>query len=215
MNPCDPNKRGGVCRCCGETFTEDRPKSMGAGWLCVPCATGITLPPVNQPTPPPAPPRFAKGRWLPVLAGLLLAVSASGASDAFLDRLALVESGGNARAVGDNGRSLGAYQMTAAAWRDVSRARAGRGAVVWPHSAAFTPAVAREYAREYLRISEARFLAATGRTPTPGQLYAAWNLGHAGFRRRAFDLRRCPAATRRAAEMISRMSTSPTDGARF
>lgn len=204
MNPCDPNKQGGVCRCCGEMFTPDRPKSMGGGWICVPCATGIELPPVNTPPPAPVPPRYPKGRWLPMLAGLLVAVSASGASEAFLDRLAHVESRGNARAVGDQGRSLGAYQMTAAAWQDVSRARAGRGAAVWPHSAAFDHAVAREYAREYLAISEARFLAATGRTPTPGQLYASWNLGHEGFRRRAFDLRKCPATTRRAAQLISR-----------
>ncbi len=65
MNPCDPNKLGGVCRCCGETFTEDRPKSMGAGWVCVPCATGIELPPPGQQFSAPPFTAFPLGRWTP------------------------------------------------------------------------------------------------------------------------------------------------------
>lgn len=111
-----------------------------------------------------------------------------------LDGIALVESGNNHRAIGDGGKARGAFQFHRAAWAESTRL---------PYSAASTDA-ARAVAYCYLTNLHSRLVTATGTNPTVEQLYAAWNLGFAGFRRRDFLLSKCPAVTQRAAAKLRR-----------
>ena len=118
----------------------------------------------------------------------------------FLDALERIESGGNTHAIGDGGRARGAYQFWAAAWDDVSAHRIARGqSVVHYVFGSTNRAVARSYAASYLGKLHQTLTTALRREPTPAELYAAWNLGPSGFKRRGFSLSRCPATTQRAA----------------
>jgi hypothetical protein len=119
--------------------------------------------------------------------------------------IAAIESGGDHSAVGEAGER-GAWQMSRAAWTQVNRARARRGASTHPFAEAHSPAIAKVYVAEYLGWLTGRFEASQGRLPTAGETYALWNLGFEGFRKRGFRLRDCPAITRRGA---ARMSAQP------
>lgn len=140
-------------------------------------------------------------------------------TERFLDALEDVESGRDARAVGDHGRSLGSYQFKAVAWRQVNALQSYREQVagdrleranlkpetlnlqraIYPYSFATNRVIARLYARSYLRWLESYLTRALRRSPTYPELYAVWNLGPAGFRARGFDLARCPEHVRKAA----------------
>ena len=119
-------------------------------------------------------------------------------SNDFLNRVEQIESGGNARAIGDNGRARGSFQFHAAAWQMVNSSRAVRTLPrVRYESHAHDRRIAREFAFDYFTILRRQFVA-NGRTPSHADLYAAWNLGFNGYKKRGFDLRRCPEITQRA-----------------
>jgi len=119
-------------------------------------------------------------------------------SESFLSRVEQIESGGNPRAIGDNGKAIGSFQFHAAAWRTVNNSRAvvGRRVVPYPSGAANRD-LAREFAFDYFTILHGQFVK-HGKNPSHADLYAAWNLGFAGYKKRGFDLRRCPQITQRA-----------------
>ena len=127
-------------------------------------------------------------------------------SDRLLDAIARVESGVKPWAVGDGGKALGAFQIHAAAWSDVNRVREKEGRIQHRHSAAFNPAVAREYAREYLTLLNIELAKALGRYPAPSETYAAYNLGFAGFKRRGFKVDNCPVTTRKACARVDTLT---------
>ena len=64
-----------------------------------------------------------------------------------LDAIARIESHGNAKAVGDGGRALGAYQIHRAYWEDGTELLG----VDWPHGDAADPKKARRVVKAYLR----------------------------------------------------------------
>lgn len=130
---------------------------------------------------------------------LLLCPSLLAVDGRFLDRLATVESSGNPRAIGDGGRAVGLYQFHRSAWEDTSRLRRASGQPQYPYKDAHDPAKARAYAQTFCDSLETRLQARLGRSPTDGEVYAAWNLGFVGFSRRGFDLSRCPEVTQKAA----------------
>ena len=121
------------------------------------------------------------------------------ASASVLDAVAFVESGGKHSAVGDAGKARGAWQMHRAAWQDA----AARLRVAWPFTDAHDLHKARLIAAEHLRWLNAQFVQRTGRTPTPADSYALWNLGVAGYARRNWDLSRCPEITQRAVRKLN------------
>ena len=127
-------------------------------------------------------------------------------SERFLDTLERVESRGRVTAIGDRGRAIGPYQFWAVAWQDVSALRMARGqsAVSYLHGAT-NRATARSYARTYLGKLHLQLTTALKREPTPAELYAAWNMGSKGFKRRGFSLHRCPATTQRATAQFARL----------
>lgn len=136
---------------------------------------------------------------------VLIARSCNGSivTEHFLDALERVESHGRATALGDRGRARGPFQFQAAAWADVNTWKTSSGHPPVSYLRGSTNrAAARCYARTYLKHLESRLAAMRRVHPTTEQLFAAWNLGFEGFRRRGFLLSRCPAVTRRSARQL-------------
>lgn len=131
------------------------------------------------------------------LAVFLLLASTLSAS--VIDAIARVESGNNHAAVGDSGKAHGAWQMHRAAWDDAAK----RLNVAWPFSDAHNPAKALAIATEHLRWLTAQFERRTGRTATPSDQYALWNLGVAGYATRSWDISKCPTITQRAVQKLN------------
>ena len=117
----------------------------------------------------------------------------------FLDTLEQVESGGRANAIGDGGRARGSFQFWAVAWKEANRLRASAGMERIPYSKAMDRAAARQQASIYVQHLRGRLARALGRPATAPEVWAAWNLGYDGFKRRGFKLEACPAVTRREA----------------
>ena len=113
--------------------------------------------------------------------------------------VAMVESNNNHRAVGDQGKANGAFQMWKPAWTDSSRWLKRNGFKTTPYEKGVNdPQVAHGYCRTYLSIIHGQLKKKMGREPNAAELYAAYNLGVRGFERRDFDLAKTPATTQRA-----------------
>lgn len=126
--------------------------------------------------------------------------------DRYLDALALVESNNNPSAIGDKGKSRGAYQIQLAVWRDVNKSRAVDARL--PFETGSHGIHARAFAFSHLTNLHAR-LVKVGINPSCVNLYAAWNLGFTGFKRRGFDISRCPVTTQRAAAKLNTILNKP------
>lgn len=99
--------------------------------------------------------------------------------DRLIPALVQVESSGNPRAVGDNGKALGALQIWEVVITDVNRAKGTR----YTHRDAFCPDKAEAICRAYLSIyCTPRRL---GRTPTMEDAARIWNGGPKGHTKKA------------------------------
>lgn len=105
-----------------------------------------------------------------------------------LAALRMIESGDNPRARGAKGERT-AYQIMPATWKQY--ADKGMRYDTRHH--------ADEVASRILTHQRAQFLGIARRQPARAEVYAMWNLGFAGFKRRGFDLARCPLVTQDAA----------------
>ena len=107
-----------------------------------------------------------------------------------------VESADGRWTVGNRGQSLGEYQLSEAAWLDVSEWRRARGLPVHSYeNSVWNGNVSRMYAAGYLRILHTRLESRLRRCPTAGELYAAYNMGFASFARCQYRLARSNPAT--------------------
>lgn len=112
----------------------------------------------------------------------ILLLSTAGAiaavpSDRLIDALVKVESNGDSRAVGDNGRALGCLQIWSVVVQDVNEV----SRVKYTHADAFDPVKARAICRAYLaRYATAKRL---GREPTDEDFARIWNGGPNGWRK--------------------------------
>ncbi len=137
---------------------------------------------------------------------LLLLASASlhAVTPGQVEAVIQVESSGNPNAIGRLGER-GLLQFFPAAWADTTLWRARQGLPTYGYGTWSTDAgVGREYATSWLTYLEDRLTTALGRKPTIGEVYAAHQLGFAGFKSKGFDLRRCPAITRIVVARINR-----------
>lgn len=109
-------------------------------------------------------------------------------------RVAVIESNVNPDAVGDNGDSLGAFQIGREAWADaVAYSRINHG----PHDY-ILPADWKGHAKDYemshraatfiLKMHEERMLKNRIK-PTPFKLYMAYNMGYHGASQHGFDIK--------------------------
>lgn len=132
-----------------------------------------------------------------------------------IDAIAHVESAGR-NTPGDQGAALSPFQIHRAAWDDVKKRFGDPAQDIYLNigerfeDIATTHRDLRMFARNcatgYSFLLEER-LKRAGQSATPQNIYACWNLGFQKFRRRGFDLSRCPASTvanaRRVAELVN------------
>src|SRR5687768_16609968 len=127
-------------------------------------------------------------------------------SEDFLRAVKFVESSNGLFKVGDNGQSLGDFQLSEAAWLDVSEWRKARRLKTYEYDkAVFHSFINRVYASNYLTILHSELSRRLGRAPDHGELYAAYNMGMAMFADCKFSLSRVNPVTRAKAEQIGAM----------
>lgn len=127
------------------------------------------------------------------IATLLLSIAAPLLVDAHTNNvcaIAMIETGDDMRAVGSRGERT-AWQIMPATWKAYTKP--GERMNIRSRTDAFVIA-----ARIYTH-NEIRFVTLHGRRPAAWEVYAMWNLGWDGFKRRKFSFARCPRVTRDAA----------------
>ena len=110
-----------------------------------------------------------------------------------------IESADGRFTVGDQGRSLGDYQISQAAWCDVSAWRRARGLPVFEYQkAVWREPVSRSYAADYLKILHEQLTKRLQREPSTAELYTAYNMGLSSFARRKYQVASGPGSPRKA-----------------
>ncbi len=143
-----------------------------------------------------------------VFMGCLIAVDVSASvwrpSDRFLHAVRHVESAGGLYTWGDNGRSLGDFQLSEAAWIDVTAWRKARRLPTFEYrTEVWNPQISRIYAADYLTILHEELKKRLNRSPTPPEVYAAYNMGLASFAQCQFKLSRVNSVTARKCVLIN------------
>tara|TARA_Y100000310_G_scaffold328892_1_gene397780 strand:- start:3001 stop:3594 length:594 start_codon:yes stop_codon:yes gene_type:complete len=136
-----------------------------------------------------------------ILLALLIPVTTNAVeiNGALIHAVAMVESNNNHRAVGDQGKANGAFQMWKPAWTDCSRWLKKNGFKTTPYEKGVNdPTISHQYCKIYLSLLHSQLRRKMGRDPSAGELYAAYNLGVRGFERRGFQLDKTPEITQRA-----------------
>ena len=129
-------------------------------------------------------------------------------TEKFLDEVEMIESSGGKFLVGDRGKSLGAFQMSRAAWKDATDFRQRQGMAIYRYEdGAMKAEICRSYASSYLQLLEDRLERLMGEEPTAKHVYAAYNWGLSNLKKVRFDLNKAPKVTRRALKRISLKST--------
>jgi hypothetical protein len=112
-------------------------------------------------------------------------------SPTMLDAVRHVESTDGMLTVGDNGKSLGEYQMSEGAWLDVTTWRKARSLPTFDYEKeVWNRQISRSYARDYLRILHGQLRKCLHRQPTPSEVYAAYNRGLTSFARSHYKVRK-------------------------
>jgi hypothetical protein len=137
-----------------------------------------------------------------VLAGVDFPVSASNAKtwrpdSQFLNAIRHVESTSGVNLVGDAGASLGDFQMSQAAWADVSEWRRDNGLKVYSYKQyAMHAYINKVYAANYLSMIHSHLKRQLKRSPTIEEVYAGYNIGLAKFGESCgYDVRKINKAT--------------------
>jgi hypothetical protein len=124
----------------------------------------------------------------------------------FLRAVRAVESTHGQFKVGDNGQSLGDFQLSEAAWLDVNEWRKGRGLKTYHYEeSVYNAFINRVYASNYLTILHGELRRKLNRPPTHAELYAAYNMGLASFAQVDFQLHRVNPVTREKCRQIGEM----------
>jgi hypothetical protein len=137
----------------------------------------------------------------------LVAGNASAATwqppDELMHALSFVESSHGVFRVGDKGQSLGDYQLSEAAWLDVSSWRKSHGKPTYEYERhVWSRSVSRQYAADYLTILYSRLEKRLHRSPTPGELYAAYNMGMTSFAQCRYQLAKVNPTTAKKCQQI-------------
>ncbi len=122
----------------------------------------------------------------------------------FLNAIRFVESSNGLNKVGDNGDSLGEFQLSEAAWLDVNDWRRARGLKTYPYErTVFHSYISRVYASNYLTILHSELSRRLKRAPNHAEIYAAYNLGLNSFAQCNYSLQRVNPVTRSRCEQIA------------
>lgn len=124
----------------------------------------------------------------------------------FLAAVKAVESSNGQFTFGDNGESLGDFQLSEGAWLDVNEWRRARGLKTYRYSSSvYNAFINRVYASNYLTILHGELRRKLNRTPSHEELYAAYNMGLGTFAQCEFKLHRVNAVTRAKARQIGEL----------
>jgi hypothetical protein len=108
-------------------------------------------------------------------------------SEGLLGAVRRIESDDGRFTVGDQGRSLGDYQISEAAWCDVNAWRKARGLPAFDYGKhVWSESMSRTYAADYLQILREQLKKRLHRSPSAAELYAAYNMGMSSFARRQY-----------------------------
>jgi hypothetical protein len=125
-------------------------------------------------------------------------------SDRFLHAVRFVESSHGIFTRGDNGQSLGDYQISEAAWMDVSSWRKAHALPAFEYARhVWDKRVSREYAANYFAILHTRLEKHLNRPPTAAELYAAYNMGMTSFGQCRYQLTHVNPMTARKCQQIN------------
>jgi hypothetical protein len=103
-------------------------------------------------------------------------------SESLLRAVKEVESNDGRFLYGDEGRSLGAFQMSRGAWKDVNAWRRARGLKTYDYgSHALNSYINRVYAADYLSMIHSELSKQLRRPPVIAEIYAAYNMGLGNF----------------------------------
>ena len=131
-----------------------------------------------------------------VLLILSIATARADITESYLDKVAMIESSNNPKAIGDDGKARGAFQIHKAAWQEAQKKNPSIGDY---ESGSFNTQSSRLAAKTYLTILSARFEKRTGRKPSDAELYAVWNCGLGSFfSKHKGDLNKVPITTKKA-----------------
>ena len=136
-----------------------------------------------------------------IILALLIPVTTNAVeiNGALIHAVGMVESNNNHRAVGDQGKANGAFQMWKPAWTDCSRWLKKNGFKPTSYEKGVNdPNISHQYCKIYLSLLNSQLRRKMGRDPSAGELYAAYNLGVRGFERRGFQLDKTPEITQNA-----------------
>jgi hypothetical protein len=123
--------------------------------------------------------------------------------DRFLKAVRFVESSDGLFLYGDEGRSLGDFQISEAAWLDVSSWRKARGLKIYNYDAhVFHSTINRAYAANYLTMIHDELQRVYKREPNSSEIYAAYNMGLSKFASCRYRLQRVNPLTARRCEAI-------------
>jgi hypothetical protein len=126
--------------------------------------------------------------------------------DRLLHAVRYVESAQGRLQYGDNGQSLGDFQMSEAAWLDVSSFRKSRGMRAYDYNRyVFNPQINRIYAADYLALIFAELEKKLRRRPNVSEIYAAYNMGLQSFAECDYQIRRVNPVTAKKCQQIQRI----------
>jgi len=148
-------------------------------------------------------------KYLALLASVV-AIEATAANwyptDGLLHAVRFVESAEGLLIWGDGGRSLGEFQLSQAAWLDVTTWRKAQGLPtysyetgVWNHS------VSRTYAADYMAILHRALKKRLNRAPSAAEVYAAYNMGMGSFAQCRYRLARVNSTTAHKCQQINEL----------
>ena len=136
-----------------------------------------------------------------ILLALLIPVTTNAVeiNGALIHAVAMVESNNNHRAVSDQGKANGAFQMWKPAWADCSKWLKKNGFKTTSYKEGVNdPNISHQYCKIYLSLLNAQLKRSLGREPSAAEVYASFNLGYTGFKRRGFQLDKTPEITQNA-----------------
>ena len=120
-----------------------------------------------------------------------------------LNAVRRVESSDGLFTYGDEGRSLGDFQLSEAAWMDVTSWRRSHGVKTYGYSShVYDRRVNRSYAADYITLLHDELERVYKRPPTSGEIYAAYNMGLGSFASCRYKLQRVNAVTARKCQAV-------------
>jgi len=131
-------------------------------------------------------------------------------SERLLKAVRMVESCDGLYTYGDEGRSLGDFQLSEGAWLDVSSWRKAHGMKTYEYShKVLNRQVNRAYAADYLALIHHELERAYKRPPSAGEIYAAYNMGLGKFANCRYQLQRVNRVTAKKCRAIHAFLESP------